>query len=85
MDSATLKKRYPETTRLIEVNHRSQIIGEFIEYGGYELCKWDDGYSEYIPVQKTTEQILAEYFEIDLAKVERERAEIIKELMKENQ
>lgn len=33
---------YPEHDKLSAVKEESQAIGEFIENGGYTLCKWRD-------------------------------------------
>ena len=85
MDNATLKKRYPERAKLIEVLPEAQIIGKFLNLSEYTLCKWDDDFEEYIPTMESIETILAKYFDIDLKKVEQECESIREELTKENQ
>lgn len=42
-----------------------------------EYCEWPD---EYLPVHKSIEQLLADYFEIDLKVVENERRAILESL-----
>ena len=65
---------------MLKVKDRSQQIGEFLEWltgQGVELCVYHDERG-YEPVRETTEQLLAEYFDIDLAKVEQEKRAIMK-------
>lgn len=65
----------PECVKLAKVHDQSQPIGEFLDWlrndKGYVICDLEE--HEYEPVGKTIEQLLAEYFEIDLKKVEQER------------
>ncbi len=70
----------PECDRLNAEAARHRIIGDFIEWmgeQGYSICKMVEqkgwGSSPYLPVDKRTEQVLADFFEIDLNKVEDER------------
>lgn len=70
----------PELDRMVERSKdgHSQEIGEFIEWlgeTGYEICRWYGGEYEY--VGRTPEAWLAEYFGIDLEKVEKERAAVL--------
>jgi hypothetical protein len=71
----------PELDRMAEVRDKSQAIGEFIENSGFTLGKWVKfhGITEerFTPASGTIEQILADYFEIDLRKVDCERRAII--------
>lgn len=76
---------YPESTRLLAAREESQPIGEFLESGPYELGRWvpcqqwhQDGWEcgqgeHFQPVRKSIETVLAEYFGIDMVKVEAER------------
>lgn len=70
---------YPECEKMQSVKDKSQIIGAFLEDCGYTLCEFDK-YGQYMPVAGTIEQILAEYFEIDMKKVEEERRQILANL-----
>ncbi len=78
-----------EIDKLLSVKDKSQTIGEFIEWlqeKGYVLSFWLErgqrphSWSELAPLRKSIEQILAEYFEIDLDKVEHERRALLEEL-----
>ena len=68
---------YPEHERLALVTERSQAIGDFLEWAsgkGYHLLKWhefEDG-ADYIPFPPVV-KMLAEFFDIDLDKIEREK------------
>ena len=60
------------------VSDESQIIGDFLE-SLFEkqmvICEWQwVGQNEkLVPINKSIEQILADHYEIDLNKVEKER------------
>jgi len=77
------KSKYPECEKLAAVSEKSQAIGGFLEWlQGFkqvELAKWGDNdrlYPEYIVI----ESLLAEYFEIDMNKVEKERRQILEDI-----
>lgn len=61
------------------VQSKSQAIGEFLDLfcreKGYSLCELVG--DQYEPVSRSIETLLAEYFEIDLKKVEDERRAIL--------
>lgn len=69
-----------ELERMAQVRKRSQIIGEFLEWlrSKYTICK-SSGHG-YYPALKSTEELLAEYFEIDLEQAERERRELLRQI-----
>lgn len=84
----------PELDKLAAISERSQAIGEFLDTSPYILCEtvscekyhprlaWTAYCSQgphTVPTSKTIQQILAEYFGIDLQEVERERREILRE------
>jgi hypothetical protein len=76
---------YPECERLAEVAPKSQVIGEFLDWlanKGIALGTWDgDMYlrvHSYVP-----NELLAEFFEIDLKLVERERAQLLSTIREE--
>ena len=75
----------PELTKMLAVKDQSQIIGEFIGWLDTEkdihLAK---GYTEdnsYSPVYDI-EDLLAEFFKIDLKKAEQEKQKILEGLRK---
>lgn len=80
----------PECDRMLEVRDRSQAIGEFLEWAGeqgYVLCallaRRDyvgdviKGQQEYSPEVPSTEKLLADFFDVDLAVVEREKQAVL--------
>ncbi len=80
-----------ECEKLHAVAEQSQKIGEFLDWllnaKGYVLAKWDaseDGESgdeDQLTVQYVTiNSLLAEYFKIDLNKVELERRSLMRDL-----
>lgn len=80
---------YPEHERLAAVADQSHLIGEFLDWAyntkGWEFAEWVDG-SEYSgPVLGSIESILADYFSIDLHKIEAEKVAMIKALREANE
>lgn len=80
MDDAT-KDRYPECSRLVSVSDESQVIGEFLEWlqARYQLCTLDH-YDYFQPQYPNINQLLADYYGIDLDKVESERRAMLADL-----
>lgn len=77
----------PECEKLLKVSHISQPIGEFIEWllgeRGYVLAEWkknDDEDDELFPVHPDITRLLAEFFQVDLNRVEDERQAIMRAL-----
>ncbi len=75
-----------ELEKLKDVAEVSQKIGEFLDWllngHGYYLCelrKCEDR-DEFYPTHKHIEDILAQYFNIDLNKVEQEKRKILEEI-----
>lgn len=65
---------YPEHEKLKAVQPDSQKLGEFLEWlqaQGWVIAQWDN--EELGHIGYTTQQILAQYFEINLKKVEEEK------------
>ena len=78
---------YPEHEKLQKVIDQSQTIGEFFEWLKNtkkivmaQWGKWDSLYPLSLPTQET----LAEYFEIDLNKLEQEKRAMLEELRQHN-
>lgn len=74
----------PECEKLTSASEESSKIGNFLDWlsennillARYEKC--NDFKDEMLfPVQKSFEQLLSEYFEIDLNKVEQERRALL--------
>lgn len=74
----------PECERMLAVKDQSQAIGQFIDWlyseKKWELCARQE--HKLFPVSLNIEQLLAEYFGIDLKKVEEERRAILDFLRK---
>ena len=69
----------PELDRMRAVKDDSQVIGQFLDSlseRGLTLCEHDDR-DRLWPVNKSIERLLADYYEIDLTKVENERRAIL--------
>jgi len=80
---------YPECEKMSKVRKQSQLVGEFLDWlmneRGIVLSEYHEGEGrndeeELMPISVRIEELLAEFFEIDLKKVEQERRQILKEL-----
>lgn len=85
---------YPEHEKLAAVAGESQVIGEFLDSHDhpYVLAEWVRVYedeqgnlrelaeSRLIPAQKSIQQILADYFDINLQKIESEKRQMLSAL-----
>lgn len=82
----------PEIDRMLEVKEDSQRIGEFLEWLAEQeiiLAEWTGsdcvGCGEgYVEISQTREQLIANYFEIDLVKAEKERQAILDNIRAKN-
>lgn len=85
--------QYPEHEKLKLVQDNSQTVGEFLEFLGEKdlvVCKYQettpdeeegwDGPEGYWPDRTSKEKLLAEFFDIDLIKLEAEKVEMIKSM-----
>lgn len=80
---------YPEHDKLRAVRDESQAIGQFLEWlgeNGLVICSFEEykRTGEYIPDGRSIQQILADYFEIDLNKLDDEKRAMLNELRKAN-
>jgi hypothetical protein len=91
----------PELNRIIGVSENSQVIGEFLEWmnekeislmkSPEEKCRFCDDECvecgsvrmDYLTTKR--EQLLADFFEIDLAKAEKERQALLDAVKAENE
>lgn len=74
-----------EIEKLLTVSDKSQIIGEFLEWLQGErrlvICQSSDEYADtFWPALVTINGLLAEFFEIDMELVEKERREILERI-----
>lgn len=86
---------YPECEKMKKCSDHSQAIGEFLEWLRHEtdfvVCGikrqivyegvYDDFYS---PVVFSTEHLLAQYFEIDLDTVEKEKRAMLRQMCEQS-
>ena len=89
--------KFPEHEKMKEVQAKSQAIGEFLEWlrtekqlflsREVEIAKrWNgDPITEWLPQHPDLERLLAEFFEIDLAKIEQEKRQMLDELRRANE
>ena len=74
----------PELDKMRAVKDRSQAIGEFIEWlrskKSYEIAFYPEGSDLLFPVNTSIEKLLADFFEIDLNKVDAEKRALLKQL-----
>lgn len=79
---------YPEHAKLAAVADQSQAIGEFLEGGGFILAEYVtfEGHDRatLVPVGRSINDILAAYFDIDLAKIEAEKRAMLASLRGES-
>ena len=77
-------KIYPECEKLAKVRNESQTIGEFLEWlmGTKEviLAKYQGKLDTLTETRESIESLLAEFFGIDLKKVEKERRQMIEDI-----
>ena len=76
--------KYPECEKFYKIKDMSLMIGDFLAWLGSEKhvhlahCEERRGYLSYYPY--STESLLAEFFNIDLDKLEKEKQEMLREL-----
>jgi hypothetical protein len=76
----------PECNKILAVKDKSQIIGEFIDWlkeRNIHLCTWlsgEEGEERLGYVNEDIETLLAQFFNIDLNKVEKEKQMILRDL-----
>jgi len=78
---------YPEHEKMAGIRDQSQICGEFLEWltteGGFHLAQRSDSGPWTVPALYDIAQLLAEFFEIDLTKIEAEKRQMLKDFSKE--
>lgn len=72
---------YPEHERLAEVADKSHIIGEFLQW--LDTTIWADTANVY-DLNDRVQEVLAEYFNIDLAKIDKEKDQMLEEFREQN-
>lgn len=59
----------------------SQEVGEFCDWlqleSGFTICRHDSLTDQFMPARETTMQLVAEFYGVDLAKVEEEKRQML--------
>jgi len=96
MKKVSKKIEYPECEKLLKVSERSQIIGEFLEWlneKNLTICEIQEDFPceecgeeslQYVQNYKSIEDRIADFFGIDMNKVEKERQQMLDDIRKEN-
>lgn len=72
---------YPEHEKQSKILGKSAIIGEFLEWlDEHEMVIAGYDRDEYYRINKSIIELLAEYFEIDLKKIELEKRQMLEEI-----
>jgi hypothetical protein len=80
--------QYPEHEKLHAIKDQSQACYDFIEFLGdrkkMRLCQVPLGQNNYQPVHASIRDLLAEFFEIDMVKIEDEKRAMLDALREMN-
>lgn len=74
-----MASEYPEHEKLKSLNGVNQTVGDFIEWLGERdliIAEYGNG-TELMPASKSRDSLLAEFFEIDRQKLEREKRQML--------
>jgi len=81
------QEKYPEHEKLKALGERRATVQDFLDFlldeAELELCEMDR-FERFMPQAETREQLMARYFEIDLAVLETEKRAMLDELRKMN-
>lgn len=75
----------PETERLVAAREQSAVISEFLWFlddKGWAICRPDSSHGVWLETGFNREELLAEFFEIDLKVVSEERQRILEYIRK---
>ena len=67
---------YPEHEKLLAIKDSSQVIGVFLDWLSYKnfvIAEYPGGRGELYPITQDSSKLLAEFFEIDERKLEKEK------------
>ena len=96
-DAPREPSEYPEHEKMRAISEKSQVVGEFIDWlreDGHDICKFEkhtrhsdelgDWTPEgWYPQRRRIEQLLADFFEIDLDKIEDEKRAMLEQMREE--
>ncbi len=84
-----MENKYPECKKMAAVRDQSQVIGEFLEWLANEketwICKREEEDRTYYLWGFSVEIVLAEFFGINLNKVDEEKRQMLDEIRRENE
>ena len=72
------KRKFPELDKLAALNSDISQVRSFLEdmsEKGFEFGRWDG--DQFYPANLQLENVIHEYFDIDLDKVEKERRQVL--------
>lgn len=81
-----VRARFPEHDKLLALDGRNIVVGEFLEWlgeKGYVICDWDPEavpVEQYMPMHRTISSWIAEYFDINPARIEEEKRQMLVEI-----
>lgn len=78
---------YSEHEKLAKISDESQTCGEFIDWlegRGLHLCEGESDTGRYWPSHRSITKLLAEFFDIDLEKIEAEKRAMLDEIRAAN-
>lgn len=81
-------ERYPEHEKLKALGGKNDVVGRFIEWlreSGYEICALSKDGRDFEPLHRSTEQLLADHFDIDVKKLNAEKDAMLASLRKATQ
>ncbi len=83
-----MKTKYPEHEKMEAVKDKSKAIGEFLEWLSdtkrLVICD-STPFDELYVVNFSDEELLAEFFNIDMNKIEKEKRQMLKQIRKNNE
>ena len=79
----------PELDKMLAAKEKSLVVSEFLDWLDVQCykiccCDDDDNSNELYYIDETKEQLLANFFGIDLDKCEKEKQQILANLQKQN-
>ncbi|WP_314191957.1 hypothetical protein [uncultured Arthrobacter sp.] len=84
MSGSKTTEPYPEHAKQAAVVDESEAIGRFLDEGPYVLAEYrefdDRREPQLVPVAKSLQQVLADWFGIDLKKIEEEKRRMLESL-----
>lgn len=77
------ENRYPECAKMLAVQDKADVLSEFLDWlesADLTICTY---WGEYVSTRRTKGQLLADFFGIDLNKVESEKLVMLADIRKD--